>query len=78
MKVKALKTFLHDQLGQVEKGEEFEATAAQLSGVRAFVEIYQTKVIHEVPDVPNADRSEDAPASGRKRNSGKRTAAKPD
>jgi hypothetical protein len=43
MKCKALKTFLHDQLGRVEKGIEFEATEAQLSGVRRFVEVYETK-----------------------------------
>ena len=43
MKCKALKTFLHDQLGRVEKGAEFEATEAQLSAVRAFVEVYETK-----------------------------------
>jgi len=43
MKCKALKTFLHDQLGRVEKGTEFEATEAQLAAVRAFVEVYETK-----------------------------------
>jgi hypothetical protein len=52
MQAKALKTFLHDQLGRVEKGTEFEATAAQLSGVRAFVEVYETKVIDEQPVMP--------------------------
>lgn len=50
MKAKALKTFLHDQLGRVEKGMEFEASEAQLSGVRAFVEVYETKVIHDQPE----------------------------
>lgn len=49
MKCKALKTFLHDQLGQIEKGTEFEATAAQLSGVKAFVEVYETKVVRDTP-----------------------------
>lgn len=49
MKAKALKTFLHDQLGRVEKGTEFEATEAQLSGVRRFVEVYETKVAREIP-----------------------------
>ena len=49
MQVKALKTFLSDQLGRVEKGTEFEATAAQLSGVREFVEVYETKVVEEQP-----------------------------
>lgn len=47
MQVKAIKTFLHDQLGRVEKGTEFEATEAQLSGVRPFVEVYETKVVHQ-------------------------------
>lgn len=49
MKCKALKSFLHDQLGRVVKGQEFEATAAQLSGVKAFVEVYETKVVSEQP-----------------------------
>lgn len=49
MKAKAIKGFLHDQLGRVVKGQEFEATEAQLSGVRAFVEVYETKVVREEP-----------------------------
>ncbi len=49
MKYKAKKTFLHDQLGRVEKGTEFDATEAQVSGVRRFVEPYETKVVREVP-----------------------------
>jgi len=49
MKCKAIKTFLHDQLGRVEKGTEFEATASQLGGVRQFVEVYETKVVSEKP-----------------------------
>jgi hypothetical protein len=49
MKCKALKSFLHDQLGQVVEGQEFEATAAQLAGVKAFVEVYETKVARDVP-----------------------------
>lgn len=52
MQVKALKTFLSDQLGRIEKGTEFEATAAQLSGVRDFVEVYETKVVDEQPLMP--------------------------
>lgn len=52
MQVKALKTFLSDQLGRIEKGTEFEATAAQLSGVRDFVEVYETKVVDEQPLTP--------------------------
>jgi|GEM_PF-3071390 len=35
---RAIKTFNHDELGRVIKGQEFEATAAQLGGVKAFVE----------------------------------------
>lgn len=49
MKCKARKSFLHDQLGRVAKGQEFEATAAQLSGVKAFVEVYETKVVRGEP-----------------------------
>lgn len=49
MKAKAIKGFLHDQLGRVVKGQEFEATEAQLSGVRAFVEVYETKVVRQEP-----------------------------
>lgn len=52
MQAKAIKTFLHDQLGRVEKGTEFEATEAQLSGVRPFVEVYETKVVHAQPAAP--------------------------
>lgn len=52
MKAKALKAFLHDQLGYVAKGQEFEATKAQLAPVLPFVEIYETKVIHEAPVEP--------------------------
>lgn len=37
MKYVANKPFLHDQLGRVEKGQEFEATAAQIGGVLHFV-----------------------------------------
>ena len=39
MKARANKTFFHDQLGRVEKGTEFEATAAQLSGVLHLVQV---------------------------------------
>lgn len=39
MKAKALKAFLHDQLGRVEKGQVFEANAAQLAPVARFVEV---------------------------------------
>ena len=77
MKCKAIKTFLHDQLGLVERGTEFEATAAQLGGVAQFVEVYQTKVTHEVPDVANTDGSENASEGGRKRSGGKRPYSKP-
>lgn len=43
MKAKALKTFLHDELGRVEKGQEFEATEAQLAPVLDFVEVLDDK-----------------------------------
>lgn len=43
MKAKALKTFLHDELGRVEKDQEFEATEAQLAPVLDFVEILDEK-----------------------------------
>lgn len=49
MKCKALKGFLHDELGTIRKDQEFNATAAQLSGVKAFVEVYETKVVREEP-----------------------------
>ena len=49
MKAKANRAFLHDQLGRVEKDQEFEATEAQLSGIKRFVNVYQTKVIEEAP-----------------------------
>jgi hypothetical protein len=51
MKCKALKGFLHDELGRVEKGAEFDATAAQLGGVKAFVEVYETKVDIQQPAI---------------------------
>lgn len=60
MKCKALKTFMHDQLGRVEKGTEFEATAAQLGGVEKFVEIYQTKVVSQEPATKARPRSKKA------------------
>lgn len=37
MKYVANRAFLHDQLGRVEKGQEFDATAAQVGGVLQFV-----------------------------------------
>jgi hypothetical protein len=49
MKAKAIKAFLHDQLGRVEKGQEFEATEAQLAPVRGFIEVYETKVVQDKP-----------------------------
>jgi len=67
MKCKALKTFLHDQLGRVEKGTEFEATKAQLGGVQRFVEVYQTKVTRDVPDVAGDASSENVSKAGAKR-----------
>jgi hypothetical protein len=51
MKCKALRGFLHDELGRVEKGAEFDATAAQLGGIKNFVEVYETKVVRETPAI---------------------------
>ena len=72
MKVKALRNLLHDELGPINKGQEFEATEAQLSGVARFVEVYKTKVIHEVPENAISDTNSDKAAlktgpNGRKR-----------
>ena len=55
MKAKALKFFNHDQLGRVEEGTEFEATEAQLSGIRGFVEVYDNKAMPE-PKIENKRR----------------------
>lgn len=52
MKVKALEDLLHDELGPITKGQEFEATEAQLSGIKRFVEPYKTKVTHDEPETP--------------------------
>ena len=78
MQAKALKTFFHDQLGRVVKGQEFEATAAQLSGVRHFVEVYETKVIREVPNEGRSDISgnQDASADRAERQQPKRGTGK--
>lgn len=43
MKAKALKAFLHDELGSVAKDQEFEATEAQLAPVIDFVEVLDAK-----------------------------------
>lgn len=48
MKYRCTKTFLHDQLGRVEKGAEFTATDAQIAPVRRFVEPLQ-------PEPPRAE-----------------------
>ena len=52
---KAKKTFLHGELGRVQKGQEFKATDAQVSGVKRFVEEYKTKV---EPDRVESNKSE--------------------
>lgn len=59
MRCKALKTFLHDQLGRVEKGTILpDVTDAQFRSVRAFQWLeelpedsgtYDTKVVEEKP-----------------------------
>jgi len=51
---KALKAFLHDELGSIAKGQEFEATPAQIGGVKQFVEHYQTKVVGNAPETKAA------------------------
>ena len=54
---KAIKAFLHDELGSVQKGQEFDATAAQIAPVKQFVEEYQTKVIGKAPETKAAKPS---------------------
>ena len=49
MKAKALETFLHDELGRVQAGQEFEATKAQLAPVLAFVEILPAQNVEQEP-----------------------------
>ena len=68
MQYVASKTFLHDQLGRVEKGTQFEATEAQLSAVRRFVEPYAPKVVREVP----ADESVAAPVETKRKVKGRK------
>lgn len=64
MRIKALRTFNHDQLGRVEKGQEVDdVTPAQLSGIRKYVEIYETKVIHQEPEQPKKPEPEKSSAS---------------
>lgn len=49
-KYKATRDLHHGQLGRLKKGSQFEATDAQLSGIRNFVtEVYDTKVTREAP-----------------------------
>lgn len=52
MKYKSLVSFPHDQLGQIEKGDEVEATPEQAATPLAFgyFETYKTKVTHEKPE----------------------------
>lgn len=52
MKYKAKCDFLHDQLGRVYAGQVIELQT--LSGVRAMVEPYETKVVHNAPLAPAA------------------------
>lgn len=60
----AKKPFSHDQLGRIEKDQKFEATDAQVSPVKRFVEEYETKV-HPSEPVANKQQSASpaAPAS---------------
>lgn len=47
---KATRNLRHSQLGNIKKGQQFEASDAQLSGIRRFVtEVYDTKVTKEEP-----------------------------
>lgn len=52
----AKKPFNHDQLGRIEKDQKFEATDAQVSPVKRFVEEYETKV-HPSEPVANKQQS---------------------
>ena len=60
MKYKALKAFDHDQLGRIAKGQEFEATSAQIGGVKRFVEEYKTKVEPDAPENKSTKRTKKA------------------
>ena len=51
----AKKPLIHDQLGRIEKDQKFEATDAQVSPVKRFVEEYETK-IHPQEPVANKPR----------------------
>nr|MBF0682527.1 hypothetical protein [Pseudomonas sp.] len=61
MKVKAKATFLHDQLGRVEKGAEVEVTPAQLRQLKGYgwVQEYETKVTHDEPAKPVRTKKQD-------------------
>lgn len=61
MKYKAKCDFLHDQLGRVYTGQIIELQT--LSGVRAMVEPYETKVVHESPLAPAAASLSASPAA---------------
>lgn len=64
MRIKALKTFNHDQLGRVYKNETVDdVTPQQLSGIRHLVEVYDTKVIHPEPAEPKKPDSGTASSS---------------
>lgn len=55
MKYVAKKAFLHDQLGRVEKGAEFEASVAQIGGVLHLVSEVKPKASESAkkPDKKN-------------------------
>ena len=52
MKYKSLVNFNHDELGQIKKGEEVDATEVQAVTPLAlgYFETYKTKVINEKPE----------------------------
>ena len=61
MKYKAKCDFLHDQLGRVYAGQVIDLQT--LSGVRAMVEPYETKVEHNNPLAPAAASLSASPAA---------------
>lgn len=51
------KNFKHDQLGDINKGQVFEASESQVNPVKRFVEVYSTKVN---PSEPVANKQQSA------------------
>ena len=59
MKYVANKAFLHDRLGRVEKGQEFEATESQLGSIRAFVSPVKAEKPADKPEKKTAAKKAD-------------------